>query len=445
MTRPLVTVSTLTVLKNSNRILKNPLPFHNENFEKHGHTFMVNIGLGGSKVVFTRDAETVKHILQKNHKNYNKSALQTKDLAKYIGQGLLTSNGDFWRVHRRMVQPAFHKKKLEGLLGVMHTSIIGELNSILAGVAQDIFPVMGNLAFQVVAQSLFSAENLREKMGVLQHITTINQQMLIKEMRQPYLQWWFCLKGDIKKHLNLAEQSRELLDGIIQERINSNKEKDDLLDMLLKARYEDGTSMPRRQLIDEVLILFTAGHETTANTLSFTLFLLAKHPEIQEKVFNEVGKVHFSEENSIAILGQLVYTKQCIEESMRLYPPVYIIDRVSLDKDTIQGNNFEKGTVWLMSLYELHRDKDFWEEPDSFIPERFNTANEKEYADYFFPFGAGPRMCVGNNFAMYEMIMVIAEIIKKFKITTSRQEVAIQPLISLKPKDVSLVFTNRAL
>lgn len=442
MKKPLVAVSQLTVFKNRNRILKNPLPFHNENFEKYGDTFMVNIGLG-SKVVFTRNAESIKHILQKNHRNYHKSALQTKDLAKYIGNGLLTSNGDFWRVHRRMVQPAFHKKKLEGLLDIMHSSIKTELAEITPNVEQDVFPLMGDLAFQVVAQSLFSADNIRKRMRKLQDITTTNQKMLIKEMRQPYLKWWFQLSGDINKHLEFSKEAQKLLNDIIQERIDNAEEKDDLLDMLLKARYEDGTAMSRKQLIDEVLILFTAGHETTANTLSFTLFLLAKHPEIQEKVFQEIKDVDVESADSMQLLGQLKYTKQCIEESMRLYPPVYVIDRVSLGDDMVDGHDFKKRTVWLMSMYELHRHADFWEEPSSFMPERFDSENKKDYSDYYFPFGAGPRMCVGNNFAMYEMIMTVAEVVKKYTITTDNEEVEINPLISLKPKKVPLTFMTR--
>ncbi len=442
MQKPLVSVSQLTVFKNRKRILSNPLPFHNENFEKYGDTFMVNIGMG-NKVVFTRNATTIKHILQKNQKNYHKSSLQTKDLAKYIGRGLLTSNGEFWRVHRRMVQPAFHKKKLEGLLGMMLEAITEELSEVPTGKPMNVFPLMGDLAFQVVAKSLFSAGDIRARMRKLQDITTTNQKMLIKEMRQPYLKWWFQLTGAINHHLELSKDAQHLLNEIIQERVDSDTEKDDLLDMLLQARYEDGTPMPRKQLIDEVLILFTAGHETTANTLSFTLFLLAKHPEIQEKLYNEAKETDFENGDLMASLGALPFTKQCIEESMRLYPPVYVIDRVSLDDDTIDGHHFKKRTVWLMSIYELHRHAEFWENPDDFRPERFHVSNKKDFSDYYFPFGAGPRMCVGNNFAMYEMIMTVAILVKKFRLSTPLDEVVLNPLISLKPESVPVKFEPR--
>ena len=152
--RPLTTISYWEVFKNRKRILANPLPFHRENFEKYGDTFKVKIGLG-NRVVFTRDPEIIQQVLQKQHKKFHKSPLQTRDLARYIGHGLLTSEGEHWRTHRRMIQPAFHKKKLEGLLGIMQEAIVEELKGIHPNKDQDVFPLMGDLAFQVVAKSLF--------------------------------------------------------------------------------------------------------------------------------------------------------------------------------------------------------------------------------------------------------------------------------------------------
>ena len=440
--KSLSTISRYQVFKNRKRILKNPLPFHHENFEKFGNIFRVKIGLHKS-IVFTRDPKLIKHVLQGHHRKYQKSALQTVDLAKYIGHGILTSNGEHWRTHRRMVQPAFHKKKLIGLLHIMKKAIQKEINRIKPNEVQDIFPLMGDLAFQVVANSLFSRSDIHNEMKKLQEITETNQKMLIKEMRQPYLKWWFNLSGMIQKHLDLSEESRGLLNKIIEERINSGEEKDDLLDMLLKARYEDGKPMPRRQLIDEVLILFTAGHETTANALSFTLFLLAKNKRAQQKVFEEVARLDLENESIMEQISQLTYTKQCIEEGMRLYPPAYIIDRVAIEDDIFEGRVIPKNTMILMSVYELHRYAEFWEKPNEFIPERFNADNRKELNDYYCPFGAGPRMCVGNNFAMYEMILAIAGIIKKYALQTSSDVVEINPLISLKPKTVPLIFVER--
>lgn len=438
----IVTVSQIEVFKNRKRILSNPLPFHNENFEKYGDTFKVNLG-GKRRIIFTRDADIILHILQKNQKNYHKSDLQTKDLAKYIGQGLLTSNGEFWRKHRRMIQPAFHKKKLEGLLDIMNAAIQLEVDNLVPNTFIGALPLMGDLAFQVVAQSLFSADDIRKRMDTLKEITIRNQEMLIREMRQPYLKFWFYLSGGISKHLKLSVKAKEILDGIIQQRIDLSEDKDDLLDMLLRATYEDGSNMSRPQLIDEVMILFTAGHETTANVLSFTLYLLAKHPAEQEKLFKEVSEMDFTEHSVTYYLSKFEYTKQCIEETMRLYPPVYVIDRVSLGSEIIKGEKFEEKSVWLMSMYELHRHKKLWNAPDKFMPERFSVENRKAYSDFYFPFGAGPRMCIGNNFAMYEMILAVAQLVKRYKLETNLDTIELNPLISLKPVHVPIKFVPR--
>ncbi|QBA63302.1 cytochrome P450 [Muriicola soli] len=440
--RQLTTVSQWEVIRNRKRILANPLPFHSENFQKYGDTFRVKVG-PHQTIVFTRDPEIVQQVLQKQQKKFRKSTLQTKDLAKYIGQGLLTAEGDHWKTQRRMIQPAFHKKKLVGLISTMHEAIKEELGRIRLNEEQDIFSLMGDLAFQVVAKSLFSKSDIREKMRELQHITETNQKMLIREMRQPYLVWWFKLSGQLRKHLNYSEDSRVLLNELIEDRVRRGGEEDDLLDMLLNATYEDGTHMERKQLIDEVLILFTAGHETTANALSFALFLLAKHPEIQEQVYEEVSSNEITHDDYLSWLSKFNLTQQCIEEAMRLYPPVYVIDRMAKEDIEISGYRFKKGSMLLMSVYELHRYKAFWESPESFQPERFEKEKKKEMGPYYYPFGAGPRMCIGNNFAMYEMVITISEIVKKYKISTPYPEVEVVPLISLKPKAVSIRFEKR--
>lgn len=436
------TVSTYKVFKNRKSILENPLPFHNANFERLGDIFNVKIGPSGT-ILFTRSPEFIKQILQKNHKKYHKSTLQTEDLAKYIGKGLLTSNGEHWRTHRRMVQPAFHKKKLESLLGIMSSAIRKELELIPSNGSQDILPLMGDLAFQVVAQSLFSRDDIKSEMAELKRITETNQQMLIREMRQPYMNWWFKLSGAINRHLKYSKEAREILNKIIEERIDSDIEKDDLLDMLLKARYEDGTPMSREQLIDEVLILFTAGHETTANALSFTLFLLAKNKDVQQKAFECASKIDLENENHLENIGQLSYIKQSVEEGMRLYPPAYYIDRMSIEEDQLGEHTIPKNTMILLAIYELHRDGNFWDSPEAFRPERFDPAGKKDFQEYYYPFGAGPRMCVGNSFAIYEMVLTVAEILKKYELHTTADEVEINPLISLRPKEVILKFIPR--
>lgn len=437
-TKNIPVVSVFNYFGSARRILKNPLPFHHKMFSRHGNTFRLNLGFG-RKLIFSRDSGFAEYVLQKNQKNYKKSDIQTKDMAKYLGYGLLTSEGEHWKKQRKLIQPAFHKKQLVNLMDKMQEAILVELDKITTEKPMDIFPVFNDLAFQTVVKSLFSGAVGPAEIDRLQYITEAAQKMLVRELRQPYISWWFRINGDIQKHMDLVEEARDILRRIIDERKRSGEKEDDLLDMLLDARYEDGTAMTEKQLLDEILIFFTAGHETTSNALTFTTELLARHPAEQEKVAAEVAVAKENSESLFELLKNCPYTQQTVEEGMRLYPPVYFIDRVNLEDDEYGGMKFSKDSSLLFSLFEIHRHKDHWKDPEEFRPERFAGGKR----DNYFPFGAGPRKCIGNNFAMYEMILTIAELVSRYRISTQKEEIEITPLITLKPKNAVLQFNLR--
>ena len=434
-------VSLLKFLKHSANILKNPLPFHHDNFQKKGDTFRLNIGFNKS-VIFSRDAGLVEYVLQKNQKNFVKSEIQTKDLVKYVGKGLLTSEGEHWRKQRKLIQPAFHKKQLANLLDSIKQAILLEYKKITINEELDIFPIYNDLAFQTVVKSLFSSAANQEEINRLQYITEETQKMLVKELRQPYLGWWFKASGKIDSYLKLTAEARRILRKMVQERRDSYERYDDLLDMLLDAKYDDGNFMDEEQLIDEILILFTAGHETTSNSLTFTAQLLALNPEWQEKIYEEISTLKQQDLDLMSYVTKCQITQQVIEESMRLYPPAYFIDRVNLEEDEFEGKYFEPGSNLLFSIHEVHRHPDLWKDPDAFKPERFAEGGRK-YSSQYFPFGAGPRKCIGNNFAMFEMIIAVTELVSQYKILPGFDEIDIKPLITLKPKNAILKFQSR--
>lgn len=433
-------VSTLRFLRNTRQILKNPLPFHQVNFKRLGDTFRLHPGIG-KPLLFTRNPELAQYVLQKNQKNYYKSEIQTVDLAKYVGYGLLTTNGERWKKQRKLIQPAFHKQQLVQLLEAVQNAIVTELAKITTDKPIDIFPVMNDLAFQTVVKALFSGAANEEDVAQLQYITETAQKMLIKELRQPYLHWWFRLSGKTKRNIAFTHSSRDILRRIVDERRKQPEKTADLLDMLMEATYEDGTHMSEEQLIDEILILFIAGHETTSNTLTFFCELLARNPEVQEKLLEEVSGNDTSE-SLMQRIQQSTYANAVINEVMRLYPPVYFIDRVSLEDDVYNGMHIPKNTSILMSVYEIHRHVDYWEEPYQFKPERFLEEPNKSQTAYY-PFGAGPRKCIGNNFAMFEMILAVTELIKRYRIEPADSPIEIVPLITLKPKNAILQFKPR--
>ena len=223
--------------------------------------------------MLSRDKEVVKHILKKNHKNYYKSTIQSKYLSKYLGMGLLTADGPFWLRQRRLIQPAFHKQKMDSLVGLMQHTIQQELADVPTGPAVDVFPITNQLAFNVVATSLFNLSVDEQTLDRLQYIIQQIQLFLVKEVRLLHKGWWFKLSGQVRKHQKLAEENRTIVRKIIEDRKASGEVHNDLLDMLLATRYEDtGEPMSTKQLIDEISILFVAGHETTANALAFTAY-----------------------------------------------------------------------------------------------------------------------------------------------------------------------------
>lgn len=428
---------------NAEAIRKNPIPFHKKFFEQYGDTFSVRLGRK-KYLLLSRDKELVQHILQKNHKNYYKSQIQTKVLSKYLGFGLLTINGEFWLKQRRLIQPAFHKQKMQQLIGLMERTIDANLSGIPTNENVEVFPIMNDLAFKVIATALFDISISEETLKKLRQIVQEIQLFLVKEVRLPHKKWWFKLSGQMARHLKLAQESRDIIQSIIDSRRLSQESHDDLLDMLLATRYEDtGEPMSTKQLIDEISILFVAGHETTANALSFTTYLLAKHPDICDKVYNEILEVETQASATSEKISKLIYTKAVIDESMRLYPPAWITDRENLEDDTIGDLHIRKDTLVGVSFYELHRNSKYWKDPESFIPERFLGDRQKESLNAYYPFGAGPRMCIGLGFAVYEMVLAISYIVKKYSLSTNQSELKVNPLITLKPLNVEVVFSER--
>ena len=431
-------VSILDFFANARLILRNPLPFHRKNFERLGDTIRIKVSFRDA-VVISRNAELAQYALQKNHRNFTKSPIQTEEVAKYVGHGLLTIEGEHWKKQRRLIQPAFHKENIIQLLDTVQHAINVELDKLKTNTPLDVFPIFNDLAFQTVVKSLFSSAAGQEDINRLQYITEATQRMVVRELRQFYKKWWFYMSGSIKYHKNLTQEARDILRNLVEERRASGKRENDLLDLLLEARYDDGSPMKEPQLLDEILILFTAGHETTSNALTFISELLARHPEVQEKIFAEVSEARKETTNLFEFLQRCAYTTNVIEEAMRLYPPAYFIDRVNITDDEFQGMKIPKGSSLLFSMYEIHRHKEHWQDPEAFIPERFS----RERTQHYYPFGAGPRKCIGNNFAMYEMILAVAELMSRFRVETKTGPIEVDPLITLKPKNAILKFVPR--
>ena len=437
--------------KNIPRFVKNPIPVLSEFVEEYGNTFSLNVGGGSERAIVSVDPEFIQAILQKHHRRYNKSMIQTDILARYVGQGLLTSEGPYWLRQRRLIQPGFHKAKLSALIEIMDRVMDDYLPQIerpvQMGESIEVTHLMMELAFSMVAKTLFSTSIDNEELEKLgENIATL-QKFIVRQVRQPYLGFWFRLSGKIKKHIQLSEISKSIIRNYIQERRQDQNEHHDLLDMLLQARYEDtGEGMSDQQLLDESLILFVAGHETSGNALAWTLHLLSTHPEVAEKLQIELDRVLKGRKLTFDLLPQLDYTRQIIQESMRLYPPAWIMDRIAVEEDEVLGIPIPKDTMIIPFVYGVHHAAEHWPDPERFQPERFEKEKMKERHPYaYMPFGGGPRLCIGNNFAMMEMQLIIASIMTRYKVLPAKgPAIEMLPLVTLRPKNgIQLRFEKR--
>jgi len=419
------------------KFVENPIPVIDEAIATYGETYYTRI-IGGRKIVMSREPAFAQHVLQKGNKKYQKSELQTDALGKYVGLGLLTANGDYWLRQRRLIQPAFHKAKLSALVSTMDQAV-GEFMDELEVRAKadpqiDLSEAMMELTLRVVSKALFSSDI--DTSQIIKLGRTINelQTHIVKDVRMPMLNWWRKLNGTTAKARKISQETRQILLDLIQDRRKSSSSHDDLLDMLLNSTYEDtGESMTDTQMLDEALILYVAGYETTAMSLGWTIHALREDTEISEKL--QFSLADHPGPHTMESLMRPDYITQVIEETMRKYPPAWILDRVVLEDDVIDGVPVNKGDLVGMYVYGTHHNPNFWDNPAKFDPDRFTLENKKKMAPYaYFPFGGGPRMCIGYHFAMLEMKIALIEFFKRFFLPgPTNTEPEYKPLITLKP------------
>lgn len=419
-----------TTLK-SNEFLKNPIHFITKSMEQFGDTYKAT--LGTQIVLVTKNPRFINHILRENQRNYGKSVITAERGAEFFGNGLLFSNGEYWLKQRRLIQPAFHRNKIKGLYQNIQHTIENYLADFPTDDNVDIYPIMHDLSFRVLIKSLFEIDLSKEIMAELNQIFQDLSSFLLKDVNVPIRKLFYPFTGEERKHLKKAKRLREIIRNIIKERQANKGEFNDILDMLINSRYEDtGEAMTENQLIDEVQILISAGHETTGNTLSWLLHNLATNPESQQKLVQSIDN------SSIDEVMQNDYLKACIHESMRLFTTSWTSERVAMDDDSFESYSFPKGTVIVPFFFGVHRDNNLWKDALSFKPERFINDKKLAKSKQYFPFGAGPRMCIGNAFAMAEISYFLHSFFKSFTIQSTDVTPELMPLLTLRPDKVVL-------
>jgi cytochrome P450 len=381
--------------------------------------------------------DLVHDVLVERADKFYKARFLKRAFRTVLGNGLFFSDGDFWKRQRKLAQPAFHSKRIETYAQVMLEHTLRMLDTWQAGQTRAINREMMQLTLSVVVKALFDADVTREAGRVGDLMTAIldaanqriNSAVAISD-RLPTLR-------NVRERRALRELDA-ILHRVIQERRASGKDTGDLLSMLLMAVDEDdGGQMTNQQLRDELMTIFLAGHETTANALTWTWYLLSQHPKVEAKLLDELNTVLGGRTPTIHDLRQLPYTEMVIKEAMRLYPPVGGITREPIQDITIGGYPVKKGSLIVITIHALHRDPRFFKDPEQFIPERFAPGWEEATPRYaYLPFGGGPRICLGNAFAMLESRLVLATVAQRYRLLlVPGQDVVAVQLVTLRPND----------
>ena len=390
----------------------------------------------------------VQYVLQANHRNYRQSRSREK-LRWALGNGLLTNDGESWLKQRRLMQPAFHRKRIAHF----GETITNETQELLAQwqarASQekplDISSEMMRLTLAIVSRTMFGATVAQDVEELGPAITVVQEETYRRQFVLFDLPEWVPLP-QLRRARQAFRTIERVVTRIVEERRRTDApEHNDLLAMLLNAKDADtGEPMDDTQLRDEVRTVFLAGHETTANALTWTWYLLACNPDSAKKLRSELARVLGGRVPTVDDLPQLAYTKMVIEESMRLLPPAWTMSREAIADDEIDGYRIPSGSTVVLSQFITQRHPDFWEDPEKFEPERFTPERvHQRHRFAYFPFGGGPRFCIGSNFAMLEAQLVLATIAQRYELDLVRgHPVQPEPLITLRPK-YGLVMTLR--
>ncbi len=424
------------VLGSLREVQRDPLGMLRDGFRDHGD--VVRLRFGTTRALLLAHPEHIGRVLHDNHRNYDKHNVDYAVLRRLLGNGLLTSDGEFWRRQRRLMAPMFHRQRVAGFCNLMVNSTLEMLERwdamARSGESFDIAAEMTRLTLPIVAKALFSADVSDDAEAIGAALTEVNRQLGEFSL----LDMFWMIPTPRKRRFRAAVQTLdEVVGKIIDARRRATHRNEDLLSMLLDAVDEETSKgMTPRQVRDEVLTVLLAGHETTANALAWTWYLLARNLAAENKLHDEIASTLGERAPAAPDLPQLRYTRMVIEESMRLYPPAWAISRNAIGEDEIGGYPVRPRTNIIICSFVTHRHPSFWEEPERFDPERFSSERSQRRPDFaYLPFGGGPRICIGNAFATTEAQLVVATIAQRYRLRlVPGHPVELHPLITLRPR-----------
>ena len=426
----------MPVIGHMNMIWEDPTGALLRGMRTHGDR--VRYRYGHLDFLLLSDPEDIRHVLVTNAGAYVKSP-SYDGLRNVLGRGLLTNEGASWRRQRKLAQPVFRPTGLDAFVPPMAQVTAERVAGWRSGRTLDMHQEMTRITFRIVGLTLLSADldgearAFGEALDRLLQYANGHAESLIK------LPTWVPTVANFGFH-----RDRRIVDAVIQRVVQERRDARakgeavpaDLLSMLMAATDDAGHGMDDQQLRDELVTLVTAGHETTANALAFTLFHLARHPHIERDVLAEVDAVLGDDDPTLASVAALEVLDRVVKESMRLHPPAWIFERQATQEDTIAGYRVPAGTMIGISPYVLHRHAAHWSIPDAFDPDRWLPSNAEGRHRYaYLPFGAGPRVCIGGAFAMLEAKVVLAQILRRYRVElTPGFKLSLNPGITLRPE-----------
>ena len=428
----------LTLLRSLTGLRDNPLTFLQQAAATYGE--LVHFKLGPWNAFVLTRPEDIQHVLQDNNRNYTKDTIQYNALADVTGRGLLTSDGETWLRQRRRMQPAFHRQRIQGFGPLMLEAAASKAAdweaAAQSGALIDVDREMMELALEILGKALLGVD-LRTEAPVLTSAVLVALDHVIGGVKSPDILPKFIPTPSRRAF----QQALRTLDGAVQEIIQARRGADtrpangDLLDMMLHAT-DDGAAMTDQQLRDELITILIAGHETVASALTWACYLLATNPQVEARLHAELDQVLGSRAPTMDDLPALETTRRVFDETLRLYPPAWLVTRKNIEADVIGGALIPAGSLVIVSLATTHRNPAYWPDPDQFDPDRFlpEIANARpRYA--YLPFGGGPRLCIGNHFALLEAPLVLASLYQRYHLELDPDhEVIVDPLVTLRPR-----------
>ena len=408
------------------------LGFFTSTVAEHGD--FVRFRIPGYEVFILHRPEDIETVLLTQRTNFVKHSFFWRHVTAIFGNGLLTSEGEFWLRQRRLAAPAFHPERIAAYGDVMAAFADRLADGWSNGDVRDIHRDMMRMTMEIVSKTLFDVEVKEEVEEIGRSFDRIIVEIAQRFRRPVRIADWIPIPANIRYRRHVALLDR-LIARVLTERRARPGDRGDLLSMLLAARDDEGRPMSDKQLRDELLTLFLAGHETTAITLSWTLSLLARNPGVEQRLSGEIAEVLGKRLPTAADLPRLPYAEAVVKESLRLYPPAYVIGREALADCVIGGYRVPARATIYFSPWALHRDPRWFAEPEVFRPERWLDGTASKLPKYvYIPFGGGPRICIGERFAMMEAVLVLTTILRRFRLEMAGPDPTPFPSITLRPE-----------